>query len=94
MAKHGYDDLSDWNIRSPKGCSNCLNVGYLGRTAIVEYLNFDHQLLDLLEDQSLKEFHHEMDSKLLGERLVDQVCQFVRSGRVDIDQAMALIHEY
>lgn len=50
--KARYKLKKEAHIYKPKGCSHCLNQGYLGRIALAEYLHIDSQMRRLINESA------------------------------------------
>ncbi len=44
----GLDNVADANFHRGKGCDQCLNIGYKGRTGIYEVLAIDEEIQDMI----------------------------------------------
>ena len=48
FSKEKLNNLKDIKLYRPKGCEKCLNTGYLGRTAVYEFLFFDDKIKHMI----------------------------------------------
>jgi MSHA biogenesis protein MshE len=80
------DDVS--GLRRGRGCAQCSQTGYSGRTGIYEFLEMTRELVEAMNHGEPGEFERAARRQLGGRTLAADALRLVRQGRTTIADAM------
>jgi type IV pilus assembly protein PilB len=92
LAAWGLDKAEDANFRRGKGCYQCLNTGYKGRTGLFEVLVNDEMIQDMiLKKKSAQEITREAVAAGKLRTLKDDAAGKVLSGVTTLEEAASAV---
>ena len=74
-----------------KGCVNCNNVGYSGRTGIYEFLVFSDEMISALSHENEAEFMLKAKNNLKGASLLDEAMTCAVNGITTVYEVMRVV---
>ncbi len=90
--REAYGLTSEDHIFRPQGCSNCLQLGFRGRSGIYELIEVDHHLAGLIHDRASQQ-KIEKYCRTRSQSITDDGLQKVRAGITSLDEVFRVTRE-
>jgi MSHA biogenesis protein MshE len=74
--------------RRPRGCSECNQTGYRGRTGIYEFIEMTQELVEAMNDNDPGRFTQAGQRQMAGHTLRRDALRLAAEGRTSLDEAM------
>ena len=88
LEKNGFDPKKDHQFYHGKGCKNCRNTGYKGRSGIFEILTINNEIRDLILNKASDTMIKQAALKAGMKTLRDDGMEKVLEGKTTIDEVM------
>jgi MSHA biogenesis protein MshE len=85
--------LAGATLRHGRGCSECNQTGYTGRTGIYEFIEMTQELIDALNHGDPAVFVQAARRQMAGQTLARDALRLVLEGRSSIDDAMRVSNQ-
>jgi type II secretory ATPase GspE/PulE/Tfp pilus assembly ATPase PilB-like protein len=79
------------NLQRGRGCSNCNNTGYLGRTGVFEVVYFDEEIKTCIIEYKLPSYISELIRRKKGRALRDAAMEKVFQGITTIEEVSRVL---
>ena len=80
-------------LRHGRGCSECNQTGYTGRTGIYEFIEMTQELVDALNQTDPAIFMQAARRQMAGESLARDALRLVLAGRTTVEDAMRVSNQ-
>ena len=80
-------------LRHGRGCSECNQTGYTGRTGIYEFIEMTQELIDALNHGEPAVFIQAARRQMAGQTLARDALRLVLEGRTSIEDAMRVSNQ-
>ena len=80
-------------LRHGRGCSECNQTGYTGRTGIYEFIEMTQELIDALNQTDPAIFMQAARRQMAGESLARDALRLVLAGRTTVEDAMRVSNQ-
>jgi MSHA biogenesis protein MshE len=84
------DELAGAQLRRGRGCSECKQTGYVGRTGVYEFIEMTQELIDALNHGEPAHFTQAARRQMAGHTLARDALRLVLEGRSTVDDAMRI----
>ena len=74
--------------RKPRGCSECNQTGYIGRSGVYEFIEMTQELVEAMNDNDPVRFTQAGRRQMAGQTLRRDALRLAAAGRTSIDEAM------
>jgi len=88
--KHGNGQFASVVFNKGKGCPHCNYTGYQGRIGVYEYLEFDHNLSEILAGGDTAAFNHAAASRAGFRTLSEVALNYAVEGLTTLDEVLRI----
>ncbi len=88
------DKVDEYKFSHGKGCANCSNTGYQGRTGVYELLEMTNHLVEILNSEDNVKFVTAARKQMAGETLRRDAVRLAVKKRTTIEEAMLISNQF